>query len=104
MSKPRVFVSSTYYDLKYVRERIECFIKAYCLEPILFESDEVFFNPNIKLDESCYKEVENCHIMLLIVGGRYGSFATDQRDKYEENFISITQKEYETARKKVFQL
>lgn len=42
MSKPRVFVSSTYYDLKYVRERLERFISAYCFEPILFEKDEVF--------------------------------------------------------------
>ena len=42
MAKPRVFVSSTYYDLKYVRERLERFISAYCFDPILFESDEVF--------------------------------------------------------------
>lgn len=100
MAKPRVFVSSTYYDLKYVRERLERFISSYCFEPILFESDEVFFNPNVKLDESCYKEVENCHLMLLIVGGRYGSLATDQKERYEEQYVSITRKEYETARKK----
>ena len=100
MAKPRVFVSSTYYDLKYVRERLERLISSYCFEPILFESDDVFFNPNIKLDASCYKEVENCHMMLLIVGGRYGSLASEQKDQYEENYISITQNEYETARKK----
>ena len=90
MAKPRVFVSSTYYDLKYVRERLERLISSYCFEPILFESDDVFFNPNIKLDASCYKEVENCHMMLLIVGGRYGSLASEQKDQYEENYISIT--------------
>lgn len=100
MAKPRVFVSSTYYDLKYVRERLERLISSYCFEPILFESDDVFFNPNITLDKSCYREVENCHVMLLIVGGRYGSLASEQKDKYEENYISITQNEYETARKK----
>lgn len=100
MAKPRVFVSSTYYDLKYVRERLERFISAYCFEPILFESDEVFFNPNTPLDESCYKEVENCHMMILIVGGRYGSLASEQKEKYEEQYISITRKEYDTARRK----
>ena len=26
MAKPRVFISSTYYDLKHVRERIERFL------------------------------------------------------------------------------
>lgn len=100
MARPRVFVSSTYYDLKYVRERLERYISAYCFEPILFESDEVFFNPNTPLDESCYKEVENCHMMILIVGGRYGSLASEQKEKYEEQYISITRKEYETARRK----
>lgn len=99
MAKPRVFVSSTYYDLKYVRERLERFISAYCFDPILFESDEVFFNPSSKLDESCYNEVENCHIMLLIVGGRYGSLASEQKERYEDKFISITRKEYECARR-----
>lgn len=48
MAKPRVFVSSTYYDLKYARERLERFIEAYNMEPVLFESDEVYFNPSQK--------------------------------------------------------
>jgi hypothetical protein len=100
MAKPRVFVSSTYYDLKYVRERLERFISGYCFEPVLFESDEVFFNPSAPIDESCYKEVENCHMMILIVGGRYGSLASDQKEKYETQFVSITRKEYDTARRK----
>ena len=100
MAKPRVFVSSTYYDLKYVRERIENFIRSYCMDPILFESDEVFFNPNTSLDESCYNEIKHCHMMILIVGGRYGSYASEQKEKYEKQYISITQREYETASQK----
>jgi hypothetical protein len=35
---PRVFVSSTYYDLKHVRERIEKFIDNYGFEPVLFDT------------------------------------------------------------------
>lgn len=100
MAKPRVFVSSTYYDLKYARERLERFIESYNMEPVLFESDEVYFNPTQDLDVSCYKEVETCHIMVLIVGGRYGSIASEQKDIYEEKYISITQREYETASQK----
>lgn len=100
MATPRIFISSTYYDLKYVRERLERFIRSYCFEPILFECDDVFFDPNSKLDESCYKEIENCHMMILIVGGRYGSNASDQKDRYEKQYVSITRKEYETARRK----
>lgn len=100
MATPRIFISSTYYDLKYVRERLERFIRSYCFDPILFECDDVFFDPNSKLDESCYKEIENCHMMILIVGGRYGSNASDQKDRYEKQYVSITRKEYETARRK----
>jgi hypothetical protein len=39
-------------------------------------------------------------MMVLIVGGRYGSLATQQIEKYEKEYISITRKEYETAREK----
>lgn len=37
MAKPRVFLSSTYYDLKHVRERIERFLANFGMEPVLFE-------------------------------------------------------------------
>jgi hypothetical protein len=35
MAKPRVFVSSTYYDLKHLRSAIEAFIDSLGYEPIL---------------------------------------------------------------------
>lgn len=99
MARPRVFVSSTYYDLKYVRERIERFIQTYNMDPILFESDEIYFNPNNTIDNSCYNEIGNCQMMILIIGGRYGSIAST-KDEYEKNYVSITQKEYKTAKSK----
>jgi len=37
MSKPRIFVSSTYYDLKHVRSSLEAFIERLGYEPILSE-------------------------------------------------------------------
>jgi hypothetical protein len=100
--KPRVFVSSTYYDLKYVRESLERFIKNYDFEPILFESGNVLFEPHKKIDDSCYNEVGVCHMMVLIIGGRYGSLASgdevrEKRKEYDKTVVSITQKEYETA-------
>ena len=99
---PRVFVSSTYYDLKHVRERIEKFIDSYGFEPILFESDKVTYQHGKEIDYSAYYEVGLCHIMVLIVGGRYGSPSSqnkqeEERKKYDEDFISITRKEFETA-------
>ncbi|MGQ7852768.1 DUF4062 domain-containing protein [Pedobacter sp. WC2501] len=99
---PRFFVSSTYYDLKHVRERIEKFIESYGFEPVLFESDKVTYQHGQAIDHSAYYEVGLCHIMLLIVGGRYGSPSTNgsieqQRKLYDDEFISITRKEFDTA-------
>jgi len=102
---PRVFVSSTYYDLKHVRERIEKFIVNYGFEPILFESDKVTYQHGKEIDHSAYYEVSLCHIMVLIVGGRYGSPSShskqdEERKKYDDDYISITRKEFETASQK----
>jgi hypothetical protein len=102
---PRVFVSSTYYDLKHVRERIEKFLDNYGFEPVLFESDKVVYQHGKPIDNSAYYEVELCHIMILIVGGRYGSpistkSVEEERKIYDEDYISITRKEFETAIKK----
>lgn len=99
---PRFFVSSTYYDLKHVRERLEKFIENYGFQPILFESDKVTYQHGKEIDQSAYFEVGLCHIMTLVIGGRYGSSSsqekTDEEKKvYDENYISITRKEFETA-------
>ncbi|MBB6005756.1 DUF4062 domain-containing protein [Arcicella rosea] len=100
--KPRVFVSSTYYDLKHVRERIEKFIENYGFESVLFESDKVTYEHGKPIDDSAYNEVTLCHLMVLIVGGRYGTSATssnkaEEQKKYENEYVSITRKEFETA-------
>jgi hypothetical protein len=102
--KPRVFVSSTFYDLKHVRERIERFIESYNFEPVLFESDNVIFEHNKSIDTSCYNEVKLCHIMVLIIGGRYGSVVSgenlkEKKEIYNKEYVSITRREYETALK-----
>lgn len=99
---PRVFISSTYYDLKHVRERLEKFIDSYGFEPVLFESDKVIYEHGQDIDRSAYREVELCHVMILIIGGRYGSPSSSDnseefRKSYNEEFVSITRKEFETA-------
>jgi hypothetical protein len=103
--KPRVFVSSTYYDLKYIRENLDRFLNTYGFEPVLFENGSVTYEHDVQLDESCYNEVKLCHMMILIIGGRYGSPANGQDkkeaiNKYENIYMSITKKEFKTAKEK----
>lgn len=109
MAKPRIFVSSTYYDLKHIRNNIEAFIKSMGYETILFENGEIPFLHTIPIDESCYKEIENSHMQILIIGGRYGSKASNEAEdivatkdmsKFYEHYNSITKQEYLTAREK----
>jgi hypothetical protein len=100
--KPRVFISSTYYDLKYLRESLEKILFNLNFDPVLFEANKVTFEHGKPLDISCFNEVKTCHIMILIIGGRYGSSISEQdsdveKQLYDEEYISITRKEYETA-------
>ena len=98
--KPRVFVSSTFYDLKYIREELSNFIKEHSFEPIRFEEGDIGYTPGKKLDSSCYQAMHNSDMAILIIGGKYGSIASDDEQVVEEGFkeyISITQKEYNEA-------
>lgn len=102
MAKPRIFVSSTYYDLKYIRSDLERFIQNYGFEPILFERGQVAFDHQKPLDLSCYKEVKSSQMLILIIGGRYGSASSEstqkkQDDTFFEWYNSITRVEYQTA-------
>ncbi|WP_373273093.1 DUF4062 domain-containing protein, partial [Vibrio parahaemolyticus] len=59
------------------------------------------YDPSIPLDESCYKDASSCDILVLIIGGRYGS-ATSETDSphdstgFYDRYESVTRKEYET--------
>ena len=101
MARPRVFVSSTYYDLKHIRSSLDLFIESLGYEPILSEKCDIAFSPDRPLDESCYREAATADLFVLIVGGRYGSEASSDDKKPTRSFFdryeSITRKEYESA-------
>ncbi len=101
MAKPRVFISSTYYDLKHLRSSLENFVDSLGFEPVLSEKGDIAYSPDIPLDESCYREAMNADIFVLIIGGRYGSEASSGEKKPDKAFFdrydSITKMEYRNA-------
>jgi len=100
MAKPRIFVSSTYYDLKHIRASLSLFIDSLGYESILFEKGQIAFVSDDPLDISCYREAEAADIFVLIIGGRYGSETSEVKIKNKtqnSDYNSITRQEYETA-------
>lgn len=95
--KPRIFVSSTFYDLKYIRDDLSNFIKAHDFEPIMFEEGDIGYTPGKKLDESCYEAMRNADMVILIIGGNYGSPASGENIDSFEEYLSVTRREYKTA-------
>lgn len=77
MARPRVFISSTFFDLRQVREDVSRFIKDLGYEAVLFEKGEVPYGSKNPLEQYCYKEIGLCDILISIVGGRYGSPSTN---------------------------
>ncbi|MCD4779268.1 MAG: DUF4062 domain-containing protein [Candidatus Omnitrophica bacterium] len=87
MPAPRVFISSTYYNLRHVREIIRDFIISLGYEPVLSEYSEVLYRPGDSVQNSCLEEIKHCDMFVLIIGQRYGSL-------FPKDTLSITHREY----------
>lgn len=94
MAKPRIFISSTYYDLRNIRSDLERYIKERNYDPILNEKGHIPYSNLSRLKDYCYKEIDNCDILISIIGGRFGSAA------HESGGYSISQKELKVALEK----
>ncbi len=98
----KVFISSTFYDLKYAREYISDFIVEYGFTPIRSEAGDIGYTPGEELDTSCYEAMREADMVVLIIGGRYGSPASESNEDLNDddkfvNYLSVTRKEFLTA-------
>jgi len=78
MAKPRVFISSTFYDLRQVREDLERTIRELGYEPVRNETGNIPYSKEDRLETSAYREIELCDIIVAIIGGRFGTESSDQ--------------------------
>ncbi|UJF35507.1 DUF4062 domain-containing protein [Paenibacillus hexagrammi] len=72
MPSPRVFISSTCYDLGMARDQLRSFLLELGYEPVLSEYSDVLFDPRTHTHTSCLQEVPNTDMIILIVGSRFG--------------------------------
>lgn len=91
MAKPRIFISSTFYDLRHIRTDLERFIRDLGFDPVMNERGAIPYGKSEALEEYCYREIRNCDILIHLVGGRYGS-------QSKEEPYSISQMELKVAR------
>lgn len=104
MAKPRVFVSSTFYDLRDIRDRLREFIESLGYEAKLAERGDIPYEPDTSPAAACPTEAARCDIFVLIIGGRYGSPAPNKGTQRKPTktqtarYRSVTVSEYEAAR------
>ena len=74
MRKTSIFVSSTCFDLRAVREHLKHEIEAMGHVPLLSEYPSFPVSPDLSTVENCKRVVrESADLMILIVGGKRGS-------------------------------
>jgi hypothetical protein len=91
MPVPRIFVSSTCYDLRYVRENLRHFIESLGYEPVLSERGGVYYDPRAHVQQAAIAEVAQCQMLVLVIGGRRGSSSV------RDPTTSVTNLEYKAA-------
>ncbi|WP_394265363.1 DUF4062 domain-containing protein [Bergeyella zoohelcum] len=92
MARPKIFLSSTFYDLRQVRTDIDLFVESLGYDIVRNEEGDIPYGKEEALEEYCYKEIKNVDILVSIIGGRYGS-------ESRKGSNSISQIELKTALK-----
>lgn len=98
MAAPRVFISSTYYDLKHVRNDLADFVRSLGYTPVMHDKGGVAYTQTDTIEDSCYNELTNCDIVVCVIGNRFGAKAAGSD-------YSITMEELKTAiknKKKIY--
>lgn len=79
MAKPRVLISSTFYDLRQMRADIDQFLKGPGHDAIHNEQGSIPYGKDERLEEQCIQEVRQSDILISIIRGRFGSESKDDR-------------------------
>ena len=90
MAKPRIFISSTFYDLKQIRTDLDNFIRGLGYDVVRNEQGSIPYGTNENLEDYCYNERASIDILVAIIGGRFGSTSKDEK-------YSISNEEIKTA-------
>lgn len=96
MAIPRLFVSSTCYDLQEIRFQLRNFITDFGYDAVMSEFDDIFYGYDKHVQDSCLDEIGKCQLFILVVGNNYGSFYHQERQE-QKTPDSVTLKEFRKA-------
>ena len=96
MATPRIFISSTCYDLQEIRFQLRKFVEDFGLEPVMSEFGDIFYNFDKHVQESCKDEIEKCHLFILVIGNNYGSLYFENQENRDIP-DSVTLQEFRKA-------
>lgn len=96
MAQPRIFISSTCYDLQEIRFQLRTFIEDFGFIPVMSEFGDIFFDYQKHIQDSCKDEIEKSQLFILIVGNNFGSIYYKQKD-LKSVPDSVTMQEYRKA-------
>nr|DAU69097.1 MAG TPA: protein of unknown function (DUF4062) [Caudoviricetes sp.] len=85
MAKPRVFISSTFYDLKTIRLELDKFLKSLGYESVRNEKGDIPYGSTESMQSYCYKEISNIDILVSIIGSRFGSPSENDKSRSVSN-------------------
>lgn len=80
MAQPRIFISSTCYDLQEIRFQLRTFIDDFGFIPVMSEFGDIFFDYQKHIQDSCKDEIDKSQLFILIVGNNFGSIYYKQKD------------------------
>ncbi|RTL01997.1 MAG: DUF4062 domain-containing protein [Proteobacteria bacterium] len=95
MAIPKIFVSSTCYDLQEIRLNLKNYITEFGCDSILSEFGDIFYDPVAHVQDTCVDAIKQSDLFILIIGNSYGStyYASNNKDIPE----SITLQEFKKA-------
>lgn len=96
MATPRIFVSSTCYDLQEIRFQLRNFISDFGYDAVMSEFDDIFYGYDKHVQDSCLDEISKCQLFVLVIGNNYGSFYHQEKQEVKIP-DSVTLREFRKA-------
>lgn len=81
MASPRIFLSSTCYDLQEMRFQLRRFIQEIGYDPVMSEFGDIFYDSGAHVQDACKEEIARSNLFVLVVGNNYGTLYHRQVDK-----------------------